>query len=81
MFKPIRMCVSCRERKEKQNLIRLSQSNNQIVVDNSKQNSSRAIYVCKDEKCIANLKKNKSITRFFKQNIDDSFYENLKKLI
>ena len=81
MNKPVRMCVSCKSRKEKQDLIRLSLSNMQVVVDNQKENSSRAIYVCKDEKCIENLAKNKAIFRYLKTNVESSFYENLKNLI
>ena len=81
MYKPQRMCVSCKTRRQKDDLIRLSLSNNQVVIDDSKINSSRAIYVCKDEKCISNLKKNKAISRYFKVDADDSFYQNLKNLI
>ncbi len=81
MHKPVRMCVSCRERHEKDDLIRLSISNNEIIVDNEKAYNSRAIYVCKNEKCISNLKKNKAISRAFKTNTNDSFYENLKNSI
>ena len=82
MNTPKRMCVSCRERHEKNNLIRLSLSNeNKIVVDNKKENSSRAIYVCKNDECISKLKKTKMFIRTFKIDVDDDFYENLKKSI
>lgn len=82
MYIPKRMCVSCRERHDKKDLIRLSlSSQNEIVVDNDKQNKSRAIYVCKNEKCISKLEKLKVLEKNYKSNIDKDFYNQLINLI
>lgn len=78
---PTRMCVSCKKRANKNDFIRISCNNGQAVVDNQKQQTARAIYVCKNEKCIDILKKSKAIQRLLKANSDDAFYDNLKNLI
>ena len=78
MYSPQRMCVSCRKRCSKDELIRISKNQNGPVVDQNKNEKSRAIYVCKQEKCIKILKKSKAIERFLKISADDSFYEKLK---
>ena len=74
-----RMCVSCRERKAKCNLIRIINKDGQAVVDQNKQNFGRAIYVCNQNNCIEILKKSKAINRMLKSNANDDFYACLKK--
>ena len=80
-MKPTRMCVACRQRFFKQDLIRLSKSNQTVEIDYNKKNDSRAIYVCKNDDCINKLKKTKAILRIFSVDVDEKFYENLKNSI
>lgn len=72
-----RMCVSCRTRKQKCELIRITNLDEQAVVDQVKQHFGRAIYVCKSNECIAILKKSNAIKRFLKANADENFYKNI----
>lgn len=81
MNKPIRMCVSCRKRAEKDNFIRISSQNNIAAIDQNKTNASRAIYVCKEEKCINILKKSNAIQRTLKTQVENNFYDKLTKLV
>ena len=74
-----RMCVSCRQRKLKNNLIRLTNKDGQATIDQNKQNFGRAIYVCNDKKCVEILKKSRAISRFLKAIADDNFYDCLIK--
>ena len=81
MQKPQRMCVSCKRRFGKDELIRISKSGDSAVVDQNKNQNSRGIYVCKNIKCIDILKKSKSIERILKVSPDDDFFEKIKLLV
>ena len=72
-----RMCVVCKTRKQKAELIRISSLNGEAVVDQQKKQTGRAIYVCKDEHCIAILKKSNAIKRLLRVTANDEFYKNL----
>lgn len=81
MYIPKRMCVSCRQRKTKDELIRIAKSNEDAVIDADKKENSRAIYVCKDMQCIEKLKKNKAIYRFLQVDGSEDLYNKLKNEI
>ena len=74
-----RMCVACRTRKTKSELVRISSLNNEAVLDQQKQQISRAIYVCKNERCVDKLKKSNAIKRLLKINANEEFYKNILK--
>lgn len=78
MHIPTRTCVSCRNKQEKDNLIRITHIDNIPIIDQFKSYPNRAIYVCKDERCISLLSKNKAIQRFLKVEADDKFFDELK---
>lgn len=78
---PQRMCVSCRKRHDKTDLIRISKLNDQAVVDNNKEHAGRGIYICKNIKCLELLKKNKATERMLKVSLDDDFHHKLKLII
>lgn len=76
---PLRKCVSCNERKEKRELIRIVVSENAAVIDKTLKMNGRGAYLCKDEKCILNAKKRKSLDRSLEIKVNDEFYELLIK--
>ena len=79
MHIPTRTCVSCRSKQEKNILIRITHINNIPAIDQNKAYPNRAVYVCKDEKCISLLRKNKAIQRFLKVETTEDFFEELNK--
>lgn len=79
MHTPTRTCVSCRKKCEKCGLIRITCVDDNPVIDQNKTNPHRAIYVCKDDKCISLLQKNKAIERFLKVKANNEFYDILKE--
>ena len=79
MHIPTRTCASCRKKCEKCGLIRISFADKGPVIDQHKRNPHRAIYVCKDEKCISLLFKNNAIERFLKVKAKNEFYDELKE--
>ena len=73
-----RMCVCCRKKTSKSELIRIGKKDKIPVIDQNKMQNGRAIYVCKNENCIEKLKKNNAISRFLKVQASDEFYKSLK---
>jgi len=55
---PIRCCVACRNRKEKNELYRIvADENSNAVLDREQVINKRGIYICKDKNCILSLQK------------------------
>ncbi len=72
-----RMCVSCRKRKEKQDLIRLIKTDGGAALDESFKAQSRGAYVCKNEQCILNAKSRRAIQRALYCNVCDEIFEEM----
>ncbi len=49
---PARMCVSCREMREKKKLFRLLVEDDKIIYDPTGKKQGRGAYVCRNEDCI-----------------------------
>ena len=76
---PLRKCVSCNERKEKKDLIRIVVSDKKAIFDKTSRMNGRGAYLCRDEKCILNAQKRKSLERSLEVKISEEFYEFLIK--
>lgn len=54
----IRSCISCKNKKSKEELLRIvTDKDKNAVLDEKQIINKRAIYLCKDEKCIENMLK------------------------
>ncbi len=49
---PTRMCIACREMRERQELFKLVKNDSGIVLDRLYKMDGRGTYICKDENCI-----------------------------
>jgi len=78
---PLRMCVSCREMKPKHELFRVVKKDDLVFVDKTGKSSGRGAYVCRDEKCIMLLYKNKGLQRALACPVDEAIFEQMKKEI
>ena len=76
---PMRKCVSCNERKEKKELIRVVVSDGMPIIDKTQKKNGRGAYLCKDEKCICNAQKRKTLDRSLEIKTTDELYELLIK--
>ncbi|MBQ7794804.1 MAG: YlxR family protein [Clostridia bacterium] len=76
---PERMCVGCRKKTAKSDLIRIVQTADGICVDKKQNITARGVYICKNVQCIALAKKKKALSRQFRQGIADSVYDGLAK--
>ena len=78
----LRMCISCREMKDKKELLRIvKDKENNIFIDQSGKKNGRGAYICKNEECLNKLIKQKSLNKAFKMNIDQEFYSILREEI
>ncbi len=75
---PLRMCVGCRERKDKRELVRVVRSpEGDIDVDTSGKKPGRGAYVCPDKVCLEKAIKSKALERSLSTNISEHVKERL----
>ena len=61
---PMRMCVGCREMKEKRELIRIVRTpEREAVLDSTGKRSGRGAYVCRNAECLRRSIKQKQLER------------------
>jgi predicted RNA-binding protein YlxR (DUF448 family) len=80
--RPLRMCVSCREMKEKTYLIKVVKSaGGEIVIDKTGKLPGRGAYVCKNPDCVLKSEKKHSFERTFKGQVPPLLYHSLRNEI
>ena len=61
---PMRMCVGCREMKEKRELIRIVRTpEGEVVLDSTGKRSGRGAYVCRQAECLKRAIRQKQLER------------------
>ena len=72
---PIRMCISCRDRKPQSSMLRLKMDDKDIIAYDG---SGRSFYLC--DVCSKNQKKIKGLIKRFKQD-EERFFKLLEELM
>lgn len=73
---PTRMCMVCRTRHPKNELIRIVKNKNgEINLDKSFKAEGRGAYLCKSEECLAKFVKSRALNRTFKREVQSQFYD------
>lgn len=79
---PNRMCMVCRTRKPKGELIRIVKNKSgEISLDKTGKLDGRGAYICKDKACIDKLLKTKALNKSYHINVSQEVYENILKEI
>ena len=79
---PLRMCISCREMKDKKELIRIVKNKeNEIFVDSTFKANGRGAYLCNNLECFDKCIKSKALSRTFKGEIKPEVIETIKQYI
>ena len=74
------MCVSCRQRKDKKELLSISLTKDgKFTIGTGGHTEGRSVYVCREESCIAQAEKKKSFSRSLKCEIEPEKLEILKQ--
>lgn len=71
---PMRMCIACREMKQKRDLVRVVKTPDGIKPDKTGKISGRGAYVCPSEDCVKKLRKQKLLNRTFSCEVSDDVY-------
>ena len=78
----LRMCVCCRQMKDKKSLLRIVKSKDgEISIDETGKKNGRGAYMCRNEDCLKLLIKNKCLNKAFKTNIPPETIEMIKEAI
>lgn len=69
MKTPIRTCIACRKKAEKNSLLRIVKQKNTLIPDFTGNMPGRGAYVCKNKACLERISL-KSLNHAFKTNLD-----------
>ena len=80
--KPERRCISCNEKREKNELLRIVRTpEKNIEIDLTGKKNGRGAYICKSEDCLNKIIKSKKLERSFEIEINPDFYEEIRGVI
>lgn len=75
---PQRMCLGCREHKDKKELVRVVRSpEGEVSVDLTGRKNGRGAYVCRSKECLKKARKQKAISKALNCEITDEVFEQL----
>ena len=75
---PMRMCVGCREMKEKRELIRIVRTpQGETLIDPTGKKSGRGAYVCRSPECLKRAIRQKQLERQLQVTLTDEVNEAL----
>ncbi len=81
-MKPLRMCMVCRERAEKDGLVRVvKQPDGKIVLDLEGKLPGRGGYLCKEKACLLGAQKRRVLERAFSQRVELDVYQMLAEVL
>jgi len=79
---PMRMCVGCREMKEKRSLLRVVKSpEGAISFDRVGKAPGRGAYVCKSKECFERAVKQRQLERALETRVDETVFSQLMEEI
>lgn len=77
---PLRMCVGCREMKEKRDLIRIVRTaEHSGEIDLTGKKSGRGAYICNDVACLKRARKSRALERALNVTLSEEVYLRLEE--
>ncbi len=77
---PLRMCVGCREKKDKKELLRIVRTpEGEVLIDPSGKKAGRGVYLCTQKKCLEKALKNRLLEKALNVQISKDLSINLLK--
>ena len=77
---PSRICVGCREAKEKRSMVRIVKTTkNEICLDETGKKNGRGAYICKSVECLQRALQTKGLERSLKSPVPDDVVNLLKE--
>lgn len=81
MHTPKRMCIACRQMKEKAELIRIVKGIEGVKIDLSGKSDGRGAYICRNHECVEGAKKRRALSKHFKTAVDDKIYDAVSEAV
>ena len=79
-IEPKRMCVACREMKEKREMFRVvKNAAGEIFADFSGKAAGRGAYICNNDECVKKLKKQRLLNKAFSAPVSDEVYRRIEE--
>ena len=79
-IEPKRMCVACREMKEKREMFRVvKNAAGEIFADFSGKAAGRGAYICYNDECVKRLKKQRLLNKAFSAPVSDEVYRRIEE--
>lgn len=79
-IEPKRMCVACREMKEKREMFRVvKNAAGEIFADFSGKAAGRGAYICNNDECVKRLKKQRLLNKAFSATVSDEVYRRIEE--
>ena len=79
-IEPKRMCVACREMKEKRKMFRVvKNAAGEIFADFSGKAAGRGAYICNNDECVKRLKKQRLLNKAFSAPVSDEVYRRIEE--
>lgn len=79
-IEPKRMCVACREMKEKWEMFRVvKNAAGEIFADFSGKAAGRGAYICNNDECVKRLKKQRLLNKAFSAPVSDEVYRRIEE--
>ncbi len=78
---PIRKCVGCGSRRDKIELLRIVNNQDEIKIDPGGKLPGRGAYLCPNLQCLEKAHKKNSLSRALKKKISDDIYESISEEI
>lgn len=78
---PKRMCVSCREMKDKKALFRVLAADGSVVYDPTGKMQGRGAYICKDEACLEAAILKGKLRHHLKTEVETALLDELKQAL
>ncbi len=77
---PMRMCVGCREMKEKRSLLRIVKSAaGEVSFDPAGKAPGRGAYICRSQQCLEKAVRQRQLERALETKIDEAVYARLRE--
>ena len=78
---PLRMCVACRKKRPKTELLRIvrQKETGKVFIDETKKADGRGAYLCGEKECLRLARKKKGFERSFKCRVSGLVYDGLEK--
>ena len=73
------MCMACRERKNKKEMLRVVKGENGIHLDASGRAQGRGAYLCNGEECLKKLLRYKLINKTFSCDAGEEVYKTIEE--